>query len=270
MLTESDIQVFNKIIARYQISQKTSSLIRQALDRINSIDESKTFRYEPLAEFEKRVPQLDMLKESASKSFAPFAQRYHTSLCAAMGVPMSESITSSKKNGNYEAIYELFGLTNAKAKKFGLAALYCSLDGQKNEISDMYNIVFDRDSPWTYRNEAEHMEEYARYHFNSYMISHIENTASNPFVPVIELYEFGSADFIFMQTESDGIKKERLATFHTVNIPDKGNVIGIHMTGDQTLLHYRKWGDPYFRITSIKENIRLKITGIADQRFRAD
>ncbi len=142
---------------------------------------------------------------------------------------MSESITKSRNAGNYEVIYELFGLTNAKAKKFGLAALYCSMHGQKNDIPDMYNIVFDRESPRTYRNEVEHMEEYARYHFNSYVINHIEDTTSNPFDPVIERYEFGSADFIFMQTEHDEIRTERLATFHTVNIPDRGEVCSSHV-----------------------------------------
>ncbi|MGI0065554.1 MAG: hypothetical protein ACREAT_02215, partial [Nitrosotalea sp.] len=184
--------------------------------------------------------------------------------------PMIESIEKSKKAGNYEVFHELFGLTNAKAKKFGLAALYSSIQGQKNEVPNTYNIVFDRDSPWTYRNEVEHMEEYARYHFNSYMINHVANEASNPFSPVIELYEYGITDFIFMQTEYDGTIKEKLATFHTVNIPKIGNIIAIHMTGDEKLVYYRRWGEPYFTINAIKGQTKLRIIGIADQRFIAD
>lgn len=270
MTDKTDIAILDDIITKHQINKKTASLMRHALDRIGAIDESKTFRYESLTEFEEKIPRLNILKEKATESFKPFADRYHTSLCAAMGVPMSESIAKSREVGNYEAVYELFGLTNAKAKRFGLAALYCSTNGQKNETPDVYNIVFDRDSPWTYRNEAEHMEEYARYHFNSYAINHIEHTTSNPFEPVIDLYESGSADFIFMHTEYDGIKKERLATFHTVSIPGKGNVIAIHMTGDENVLHYRRWGDPYFAISSVGEKTGLKIIGIADQRFRTE
>jgi hypothetical protein len=270
MPSKQDTDIFSKIIKKYQISQETASLMKQAIARIDSIDESKTFSYMPLSEFEKKIQQLDTLKEKATNSFEPFAKRYGTSLCAAMGVPMSEAIITSKKTGNYNAIYELFGLTNAKAKRFGLAALYCALDGQKTDIDYEYNIVFDRDSPWTFRNEAEHMEEYARYHFNSYLINHVRHTTSNPFDSVMELYEFGIADFIFMQTEHNRIKKERLGTFHTVNIPDIGNVIVVHMTGDKSVLHYRRWGDPYFRIIPVNEDIGLKITGIADQRFRID
>lgn len=162
----------------------------------------------------------------------------------------------------------MFGLTNAKAKRFGLAALYSAIQGQKNEAPGTYNIVFDRDSPWTFRNEVEHMEEYARYHFNSYMINLVD--ATNPFGPVVELYEHGAADFIFMQTEQDGKIKEKLATFHTVNIQDKGNVIAVHMIGDDKLFHYRKWGEPYFTLNAIKEQTKLKVIGIADQRFFAD
>jgi hypothetical protein len=268
MLNKQDINIFGEIIKKYHITQETASFMEYAITRIDSIDESKTFRYVPVAEFEKKIQRLNTLKERATKAFEPFAKRYATSLCAAMGIPMSKAISSSKKTGNYDAIYELFGLTNAKAKRFGLAALYCALEGQKTDIGHEYNIVFDRDSPWTYRNEAEHMEEYARYHFNSYMINHVQDIASNPFDSVMELYEFGIADFIFMQTEQDGVKKERLGTFHTVNIPDKGNVIAVHMTGDKSIFHYRRWGDPYFRIKPVKEDTGLHITGIADQRFR--
>ncbi len=269
-MNEPDMIMLDNIIAKYQIGKEATSLIVQSCTRINAIDEAKTFSYEPLEEFEKRLSYLNSLKEKATKSFRPFADRYETSLCAAMGVPMMESIAKSRKTGNYEVFHELFGLTNAKAKKFGLAALYSSIHGQKNKVPSAYNIVFDRDSPWTYRNEAEHMEEYARYHFNSYMINHVENTESNPFEPVMELYENGSADFIFMQTEQDKITTERLATFHTVNIPDKGNVIAVHMTGDEKLFHYRKWGEPYYIINSVKGQTKLKVIGIADQRFLAD
>ncbi len=114
------------------------------------------------------------------------------------------------------------------------------------------------------------MEEYARYHFNSYAINHVMDRTSNPFVPVIELYEYGVADFIFMQTEQRGTIKERLATFHLVSITKIGNVIAVHMIGDEKLIHYRRWGDPYFTINSIKGQTKLRIIGIADQRFIAD
>jgi hypothetical protein len=247
--------------------------MRQSLNRINAINESKNFRYEPLEEFEKRLPKLNSLKEKATESFRPFANRYHTSLCASMGVPMMESISKSKKSGNYEVFHVLFGLTNAKAKRFGLAALYSALQGQKNEIpniGDPYNIVFDRDSPWTYRNEAEHMEEYARYHFNSYIINEVENSVSNPFEPVISLYEFGSVDFIFMQTEYEKVRTEILCTFHTVSTPNKGDVLAIHMTGDEKLMYYRKWGEPYFTIHPVEGKSKLRVVGIADQRFMVD
>ncbi|HET7337753.1 MAG TPA: hypothetical protein VFJ23_07680 [Candidatus Nitrosotalea sp.] len=270
MASEIDMNVLNTTISKYQIDEEVASRMVQAFTRINAVDETKTFRYEPLEEFEKRLPQLNYLKEKATKSFRPFADRYDTSLCASMGVPMMESITKSRKTGNYEAFHEIFGLTNAKAKRFGLAALYSAINGTKNIVPSAYNIVFDRDSHRTYRNEAEHMEEYARYHFNSYMINHVENTKSNPFEPVMELYEHGAADFIFMQTEQDKMTSERLATFHTVSIQDIGNVIAVHMTGDEKLLHYRKWGEPYFVINSIGGHAKLKVIGIADQRFHVD
>ena len=176
MIDKIDKITLDEIIAKHHVDQERASLMRQSLDRINSINESKSFRYEPLEEFEKRLLKLNSLKEKATESFMTFANRYHTSLCASMGVPMMESISMSKKSGNYEIFHELFGLTNAKAKRFGLAALYSALQGQKNNIpdtGDIYNIVFDRDSPWTYRNEVEHMEEYARYHFNSYVINEV-------------------------------------------------------------------------------------------------
>ncbi|HJW19023.1 MAG TPA: hypothetical protein VJ571_00520 [Candidatus Nitrosotalea sp.] len=269
MPNETDIMLEN-IIEKYQIDEKTMLLIKQALNRIDAIDESKTFGYESIEEFERKLSHLNKLKKKATESFRPFAEAYHTSLCAAMGVPMMNSIDKSKKTGNYAVFHELFGLTNAKAKKFGLAALYSSIKGQKNEIPDTYNIVFDRDSPWTYRNEVEHMEEYARYHFNSYMINHVVDETSNPFVPVMELYEYGAADFIFMQTEQDGTTKERLATFHPVNIPKIGKVIAIHMMEDEKLVHYRRWGEPYFTINSINVYAKLRIIGIANQRFISD
>ena len=265
MTSKTDIVLVENIISKHQVGENTASLIKQSWNRIDAIDESKTFRYEPISEFEKKLPHLNRLKEKATESFRPFADRYHTSLCAAMGVPMMDSISKARETGIYEAFYELFGLTNAKAKRFGLAALYSAIQGQKNEAQDMYNIVFDRDSPWTFRNEAEHMEEYARYHFNSYMINQVVNP-TNPFGPVVELYENGAADFIFMQTEQDGKIKEKLATFHTVST-DMGNVIVVHMTGDDKIFHYRKWGEPYFTLNAIKEQTKLRIIGIADQRF---
>jgi len=273
MIDKIDNTILDGIIKKYQADQKSEILMRQSLDRIDAINENKNFRYESLEEFEKRLPELNSLKQKATESFRPFANKYHTSLCASMGVPMMESISTSIKSGKYEAFQELFGLTNAKAKRFGLAALYSALEGQKNEIPNpgaIYNIVFDRDSPWTYRNEVEHMEEYARYHFNSYVINQVENSESNPFEPVISLYENGSADFIFMQTEQGNTRTERLCTFHTVNIPNKGNILGIHMTGDEKLIHYRRWGEPYFTIHPVGDKTELRIVGIADQRFMAD
>jgi len=271
MIDDIEISLLDKIIENHQISKKATSLITKSLNRISMINESKTFRYEPLAKFQERLSQLNKLKEKATESFRPFAERHHTTLCASMGIPMMESISRAEKEGKYKAIHELFGLTNAKAKKFGLAALYSALQGEKNEIPHqgmIYNIVFDRDSPWTYRNEVEHMEEYARYHFNSYLINEVENETSNPFEIVISLYEQGSADFIFMQTEEGTVRDEKLCTFHTVNIPNKGNVLGVHITGDEKLIHYRKWGEPYFTIHPVEGQARLKIIGIADQRFR--
>ena len=273
MTDNRDLILLDEIIKKYQIDNEVSHLMRKSVSRVNEIDESKSFRYEPLLEFEKRLPQLNILKEKATESFRPFADRHHTSLCASMGIPMMEAVFQSKKAGNYKVIHEIFGLTNAKAKRFGLAALYSALQGQKNEIphgEPAYNIVFDRDSPWTYRNEVEHMEEYARYHFNSYVINEIENQSSNPFEPVISLYEYGCADFIFMQTESDGKRSEKLCTFHTVNIPDKGNVLAVHMTGDEKLFYFRKWGEPYFTIHPVEGQTKFIITGIADQRFMVD
>lgn len=273
MIDKNDNIILDKIISKYQITQETAFRMRRALDRISMIDESKNFRYESLEEFGDRLPKLNILKEKATESFRPFANKYHASLCASMGVPMMESISASKKSGNYKVFHELFGLTNAKAKRFGLVALYSAIQGQKNEIpspEDIYNIVFDRDSPWTYRNEVEHMEEYARYHFNSYVINEVENPESNPFDSVISLYESGSIDFIFMQTEYDKKIAERLCTFHTVNIPNIGDVLAVHMTGDKKLIYYRRWGEPYFTIHPVKGNTKLRIIGIADQRFRAD
>ena len=73
-----------------------------------------------------------------------------------------------------------------------------------------------------------------------------------------------------MQIEDDGVRAERLCTFHTVNIPNKGNVLAVHMTGDEKLMHYRRWGEPYFTIHPAQGQTKLKIIGIADQRFIAD
>jgi hypothetical protein len=111
-------------------------LIKQALDRIDAIDESKTFRYESVEKFERKLAHLNTLKKKATESFIPFADAYHTSLCAAMGVPMMNSMDKPKKAGNYEVFHELIGLTNAKAKRFGLAALYSAIKGQKNKVPD--------------------------------------------------------------------------------------------------------------------------------------
>jgi hypothetical protein len=42
------------------------------------------------------------------------------------------------------------------------------------------------------------------------------------------------------------------------------------LTGDEKLLHYRRWGEPYFTIHPVNDKTELKIIGIADQRFMAD
>jgi hypothetical protein len=39
------------------------------------------------------------------------------------------------------------------------------------------------------------------------------------------------------------------------------------MAGDDKLFHYRRWGEPYFTLNAIKEKTKLRIIGIADQRF---
>lgn len=73
-----------------------------------------------------------------------------------------------------------------------------------------------------------------------------------------------------MQTRQDGIVEEKLCTFHMVKTL-AGDVIGVHMTGDDKLQYYRKWGDPYFKIRIIDGTAaKIKITGIADQRFIPD
>ncbi|MEO9277887.1 MAG: hypothetical protein ABI340_08950 [Nitrososphaera sp.] len=269
---ETDEEIASDIIKQTHIKKEIAQSIIQSLSRIDLIDESKTFSYENLKKFENRLPEIIKLKEKAILSFRPFAEKYKISLCASMGIPMMKSITDSKDAGTYEVFHQIFGLTNAKAKRFGLAALYCAIRGDKADTPTSnvpYNIVFDRDSPWTYRNEAEHMEEYARYHFNSYVINEAYKQTYNPFEPVISLYEKGIADFIFMQTEENQITDEKLCTFHMINIPSKGNVIGIHMNLDDHIKYFRKWGEPYFNLRSVQDTpVELKVTGIADQRFR--
>ena len=131
MRNETDAVLLENIISKHKIGEDIASLIKQSWNRIDAIDESKTFKYEPIEEFEKKLPHLNRLKEKATESFRPFADRYRTSLCAAMGIPMMDSISRAGKAGIYEAFYELFALTNAKAKRFGLAALYSAIQGQK-------------------------------------------------------------------------------------------------------------------------------------------
>ncbi len=271
-MRDREEEIIDEIIQQSGIKNEIVESIKRSLSRIYMINESKTFTYEDLEKFEDRLPEIIKLKEKATISFKPYAERYNTSLCASMGIPMMDSINHSKDEGTYNVFYEIFGLANAKAKKFGLAALYCAIRGSKANMPNPelpYNIVFDRDSPWTYRNEAEHMEEYARYHFNSYIINERNEKIPNPFDPVISLYERRIADFIFMQTEENGISEEKLVTFHTINIPSKGNVVGVHMGFDNSLKYFRKWGEPYFILRSVNDApVKLKITGIADQRFR--
>ncbi len=270
---DNDEEIMNNIIKHARLKKETVRSIIQSLNRIDLIDESKTFSYEDLKNFENRLPEIIKLKEKATSAFRPFAEKYQTSLCASMGIPMMEAITHSRDAGTYEIFHQIFGLSNAKAKRFGLAALYCAIKGNKGDIplSDVpYNIVFDRDSPWTYRNEVEHMEEYARYHFNSYVINEASEHTTNPFEPVISLYEKGTADFIFMQTEENQVRDEKICTFHMINIPSKGNVIGVHMGLDDKIMYFRKWGEPYFSLRSVYGiPVKLKVIGIADQRFRS-
>ncbi|HSA98633.1 MAG TPA: hypothetical protein VLF17_06105 [Candidatus Nitrosotenuis sp.] len=268
-----DIAIAESITKRYELDSKTSGLVLDSIKRILAINEEDTFAYQDLARFEKSIPKIQELKKLATESFRPFAAKHHTSLCASMGFPMMSAIAESKAAGIYEMFHEIFCITNAKAKRFGLAALYSALEGERTDVPNaggIYNIVFDRDSPWTYRNEAEHMEEYARYHFNSYLINRVMGNSSNPFDPVISLYENGAADFIFMQTWQNGVTEEKLCTFHTVDT-SAGRIIGVHMEGDDKLQHYRKWGDPYFKIRSLGSTAaKIKIIGIADQRFMPD
>ncbi len=271
----NDIAIVESITKRHGLDDKISMLVLNTIKRILAINEENTFAYQNLVHFENSIPKIQEMKKLATESFRLFATKYHTSLCASMGFPMMSAITDSKTAGMYEVFHEIFGITNAKAKRFGLAALYSATKGEKTDLPNVggiYNIVFDRDTPWTYRNEAEHMEEYARYHFNSYLINEVmkKTNSVNPFDPVMSLYENGTADFIFMQTRQDGVTEEKLCTFHTVKT-SAGNIIGVHMTGDDKLQYYRKWGDPYFKIRSFGSTaIKIKIIGIADQRFRPD
>lgn len=271
----NDVVIVESITEKYRLDDKISALVLNAIKRILTINEENTFAYQDLVQFEKSLSKIQKMKKLATESFRPFAAKYNTSLCASMGFPMMSAITDSKMTGMYEMFHEIFGITNAKAKRFGLAALYSATKGEKTSIpnrSGIYNIVFDRDSPWTFRNEAEHMEEYARYHFNSYLINEImkKQSLANPFDPVISLYENGVADFIFMQTRQDEVIEEKLCTFHMVNT-QAGNVIGVHMIGDDKLQYYRRWGEPYFRIRSFDgTSTKIKIVGIADQRFIPD
>jgi len=270
-----DIAIAESITKRHKMNSKTSGLVLNSIKRILAVNEESTFAYQDLVHFEKSIPKIQEMKKLATESFRPFATKYHTSLCASMGFPMMSAITDSKTSGMYEMFHEIFCITNAKAKRFGLEALYSAMKGEKTDIPNaggVYNIVFDRDSPWTYRNEAEHMEEYARYHFNSYLINEVmkKPNSANPFDPVMSLYENGAADFIFMQTRQDMVTEEKLCTFHMVDT-SAGRIIGVHMAGDDKLQHYRKWGDPYFKIRSFgSAATKIKIIGIADQRFMPD
>lgn len=253
----------------HQFSKNSRNYVRSAIDRIYDINESKTFVYSALREFEGRLTRIEALKEFATAAFKPFADDHGTTLCESMGFPMMDAIENSHRKRKYDAFFDILGVTNYKAKIFGLEALKAAMAGERNDIPESYNIVFDRDTPWTYRNEAGHMEEYARYHFNSYVISELNKTGGNPFDPVISLYEEGACDFIFMRTQEDGKKEvEKLATFHTVEIPGNGKVLGVHFHGDNGLKYYRRWGDPYTLLKSVKdEHVKLKVTGIADQRY---
>lgn len=58
MINETDMATLENIISKHQIGEETASLIRQSWNRIDAIDESKTFRYEPLEEFEKKLSHL--------------------------------------------------------------------------------------------------------------------------------------------------------------------------------------------------------------------
>ena len=60
-MNNTDLTILDEIIKKYQIKNEAASLMRRSVSRISKIDESKTFRYEPLEEFEKRLPQLNSL-----------------------------------------------------------------------------------------------------------------------------------------------------------------------------------------------------------------
>jgi hypothetical protein len=87
MADKTDMSILDDIITKYQVKKEASSRMVQSFARINAIDEDKTFTYVYLEEFEKKIPRLNELKKNATKSFEPFAEKYGTSLCTAMGVP---------------------------------------------------------------------------------------------------------------------------------------------------------------------------------------
>ncbi len=120
----NDIAIVESITKRYEIDDNVSMKVLNAIKRILAINEENTFAYQDLVQFEKNIPKIQEMKKRATESFRPFAIKYHTSLCASMGFPMMNAIRDSKIADMYEMFHEIFCITNAKAKRFGLAALY--------------------------------------------------------------------------------------------------------------------------------------------------
>lgn len=262
------MQILEKKMDEYAFDNESRSEIYFAVERIFNIDESATFRYEPLKSFEDRLSRIEALKKMATEAFRPFAESYKCTLCQSMGVPLSDFMEYASKKGKQDAFHEVFGVTNYKARMFSAEALSASTKGEKNFPHAGYNIAFDRDSSCTYWNEVQHIDRYARYHFNSYVIGEFGEGVWNQFDSVISLYEQGANDFIFMVTEEGGKEKEKLATFHTVEIPKKGNVLGVHFYEDNGLEYFRKWGDPYAVLRSVRDGeVKLKVLRIANERL---
>ncbi|MGI0075622.1 MAG: hypothetical protein ACREA5_06735, partial [Nitrosotalea sp.] len=69
MLNEIDTIALENILEKYQIDEKTISLIKYSLNKIDAIDEFKTFRYQSLEEFDKKLSHLNELKKKATESF---------------------------------------------------------------------------------------------------------------------------------------------------------------------------------------------------------
>ena len=282
---ESEIAYANSVMQTHSFGDRMSESVTDALRRVLGIDEQKIFRYVPIESFEKALPEISGLQDAATDAFRPYSVEHQKSLCASMGYPMMDSLRYVSGKKKLEALHDIFSVTARKAVRFWEAALVAAREGERNELpthddgygqyqrGDFYNIVFDRDSNLTYRNEAGHMSDYFRYHVNSYVAREaaLDGAESgNPFDPVISLYEHGAADFIFMQTREHGVEKERLSTFHLVKADGK-NFIGVSMAGDKCLKYHRKWGDHYHNVRGMTdEDVEMKIIGVAETRYEPE